>query len=108
MEGVALNTITALLEWRLKEDKNEVRLQKEMAWRQKSRTDWLKCGNRNTKIFLHSSEEEEIRLMHRETNREFGLRMKRSLRSWLVDSVQIGLLRTQIKEESLSRSSSPA
>lgn len=39
------------LERRLKEERSEVLLQEELLWRQKMRTEWLKCGDRNTKIF---------------------------------------------------------
>lgn len=57
MEGVQkaliANTTARFLklERRHGEDMNGILLQEEMIWRQKARTDWLKCGDNNIKFF---------------------------------------------------------
>lgn len=42
------------LEEKLKRERNEVLLQEELLWRQKSRVDWIRAGNKNTRFF-HTS-----------------------------------------------------
>lgn len=84
LEGVegALDERTSVgllkLESKLKKEWAEVLLQKELLWLQKSRIDWLRLGDRNTKFF-HT-----IMLVRNRRNKVEAL--KNGEGDWITDS----------------------